>query len=206
MTTGRGVMRVALPAFGAALVVLPASASARAQPAPRHVQSRAHASIVGGTAATPGSLPSLAFVVDDEGSQYGLCSGTVVAANVMLTAAHCVLDSTTGQVDPASNFAVVTGDVDWTDTAARQVSAVSSVAVYPQFEVTTQTDCPGLFSWFVLRHGFRPLLSVLFAMAIPLVMRPTVDRRRRTVSAPAFASDRRLGASRSAPARAWARR
>ena len=128
---------MALAACAVALLAVPVSASAHAQPAPRHLRAHAHAAIVGGTAATPGMLPSLAFVLDYEGSQYGLCSGTVVAANVILTAAHCVLNAMTGLMDPASNFAVVTGDVDWSDTAGRQVSAVSSVAVYPAFNLTT---------------------------------------------------------------------
>src|SRR5579871_2205345 len=122
IATGLGV------AFAAAALALPATGSALAP---------SHPDIVGGAPAPAGTFPWLAFVVDDEGSQYGLCSGTVVAPNVVLTAAHCVLDATTGAIDPAANFAVVTGSLDWTDEAARQTSAVSQVLLYPGFQAAT---------------------------------------------------------------------
>jgi hypothetical protein len=129
-----------LPAFfAAAALALPAAATARPQP-PAHavrVPKGAHAAIVGGTAAAPGTFPWLAFVVDNEGDEDGLCSGTVVAANVVLTAGHCILNPNTGLVDPASQFVVATGDVDWTDVAGRQVSGVSQVLLYPGFNAST---------------------------------------------------------------------
>jgi secreted trypsin-like serine protease len=99
---------------------------------------RLRAAIVGGQDAPGGIFPSLAFIVDDlGGGSYELCSGTVIASNVVLTAGHCAEDITTGTQDPANGFAVVTGALDWTDTTTRHVSGVSQTAVYPGFDPTT---------------------------------------------------------------------
>ncbi len=63
-----------------------------------------------------------------------LCSGTVLSSNVVLTAGHCGEDITTGTPDAASQYTVVTGNVDWADSASRQVSGVSQVVVSPGFD------------------------------------------------------------------------
>ncbi|MGH2868014.1 MAG: S1 family peptidase [Solirubrobacteraceae bacterium] len=92
-------------------------------------------SIVGGQTAPAGSFPWLAFIEDNlGGGNYALCTGTVVSSNVVLTAGHCAEDITTGAQRPASGFAVVTGTLDWTDAATRQVSSVSQAAIYPGFD------------------------------------------------------------------------
>jgi secreted trypsin-like serine protease len=89
-------------------------------------------SVVGGEQAAPGTFPYLAFVVFREGSLAEACSGTVVSSNVILTAAHCVVDEERGVVRPAAGFRVVTGNVEW-GSPERVVSAVSAVAVYPDY-------------------------------------------------------------------------
>jgi hypothetical protein len=61
-----------------------------------------------------------------------VCSGTVIAPNVVLTAGHCAEQIATGQPDEPSGYAVVTGNVDWT-ASPRQVSGVSRVVIYPAF-------------------------------------------------------------------------
>jgi len=93
---------------------------------------RAHAAVIGGTPAESGSFPSLAFIrgVGEEGGFQ--CTGTVVASNLILTAAHCAESLETGILDAPSGYKVVTGDVDW-DAEPRQVSSVSRVIVYPGF-------------------------------------------------------------------------
>jgi len=99
--------------------------------------SRMQPAIVGGTSAAVGTFPWLALMQDDLGGGNGeQCTGTVVSSNVVLTAAHCAEDITTGVVDAASGFTVATGNVDPTEVAG-QVSSVSQVLVYPSFDRTT---------------------------------------------------------------------
>jgi secreted trypsin-like serine protease len=90
--------------------------------------------IVGGQVAKAGTFPWLARVIDfrDDGL-VGTCTGTVVSTNLILTAAHCVVDEETGEIAEPSQFSVVTGDVDWR-SAERTVSTVSHVLVYPNYE------------------------------------------------------------------------
>jgi len=96
--------------------------------------------IIGGVAAQPGSFPMMAFVIDNLGTEYELCSGTVVSSNVVLTAGHCGENTSTGVVDDPANFTVVTGNVDWADSADRQLSEVSQVIVNPGFNPSTLHD------------------------------------------------------------------
>lgn len=92
----------------------------------------AQASVVGGTQATPGSYPWMAYVVDFEGQSAYACTGTVLAPRVVLTAAHCTLNEETRALRDPAGYKVVTGVVNWTDPA-RQVSAVSQLIPYPKF-------------------------------------------------------------------------
>jgi secreted trypsin-like serine protease len=92
----------------------------------------AHASIVGGTPAEDGSFPSAAFILDSRGKQLGLCTGTVVAPSLVLTAGHCAEDVKTGSINAASGYRVATGEVDWA-TGTPQVSTVLGVIPYPGF-------------------------------------------------------------------------
>lgn len=62
----------------------------------------------------------------------GQCSGTLVAADLVLTAAHCVLNLTTGEPYPATRFRVYFGNFnradenahDWMESRARDVLQV----------------------------------------------------------------------------------
>ena len=86
-----------------AAVALPGVAAARSRP-------KAHAAIVGGASAPSGSWPWLAFIDDNQGSLGDWnCTGTVVAPNLVLTAAHCAEDPPSGVIDNPSDFTVVTG-------------------------------------------------------------------------------------------------
>lgn len=86
--------------------------------------------IVGGLPAAAGTWPWLAFVEYNEAGDAESCSGTVVAPNLVLTAAHCAEDMLTGATDAAAGFTVVTGSVDYGDGAGRQLSAVTDVIVH----------------------------------------------------------------------------
>jgi hypothetical protein len=53
--------------------------------------------IIHGARCTPGDSPVVqVFTLDDEGVVDGLCSGTAVRENVILTAAHCLVDGVAG--------------------------------------------------------------------------------------------------------------
>lgn len=95
-------------------------------------QTGAGTSVINGQEAPAGSYPYMAFVIVFEGEGASVCSGTVVSSNVVLTAAHCVLDETFSSIKAPADFRVVTGNVNWA-SSPRTVSGVSRVAVDPNF-------------------------------------------------------------------------
>lgn len=146
-TRGRaGLARVPLAALTVTLIACalpsPAPASGRAgyrQPRsaghrsmPRHRGPLARASIIGGVFAEDAAFPWMAYVIDRRGDRVGLCTGTVVSPNVVLTAAHCAENMETGVVNDPAGYEVVTGNVEWS-SPSRQVSTVSRVVIYPGF-------------------------------------------------------------------------
>lgn len=96
-------------------------------------ESRAQASIIGGTEASIASYPWLAFIAYRGPVEKSSCGGTVVSPRLILTAAHCVLTGT-GKITVASNFSVVTGVGDLRETTPEGISRVSQVLVFPEFE------------------------------------------------------------------------
>jgi trypsin len=96
---------------------------------------RAHVSVIGGTQAAPGTWPFMAFVANLQSST--ACSGTVVSAMLVLTAAHCAEDISNGTTVPAAAFRVVTGALDWTNNGTGQVLSVSRVLIDPTFDAAT---------------------------------------------------------------------
>jgi hypothetical protein len=93
------------------------------------------AEVIGGTAAPAGSWDFAAYVVEHDSGGYGTCTGSVISPNVVLTAAHCVLDDKTNkQLDPSA-FTITTGSLDLSHGGARQVSAVTHVSVGPGFNL-----------------------------------------------------------------------
>lgn len=98
----------------------------------------ARASVVGGREALPGQFPWMAFVVVSEGQELLVCSGSVIAPRVVLTAAHCVLNEETGALRDAASYRVVTGVVNWT-SPERQVSTVTQLIAYPKFDGATES-------------------------------------------------------------------
>jgi secreted trypsin-like serine protease len=117
---------------------------------------RAHMAIIGGAVAPAGALPYVAEVVDRLGGrEVGLCTGTVVAPTLILTAGHCAENLRTGAPNAASGYRV------WTEGAGGtapegQISTVSGVIVYEGFRrkvddgdaallvLTTPTTAPAI--------------------------------------------------------------
>ncbi|HUB75691.1 MAG TPA: serine protease [Solirubrobacteraceae bacterium] len=129
-----------LAALLAAVIAMAAISVAQASTLRRHAHRRAgdpqaHAAVVGGTTAVPPSYPWLAFVADTQNDT--ACSGTVISPMVVLTAGHCVEDITTGLLQPASAFEVVTGRLDWSDANSGQLLSVQAVIVNPGYTLTT---------------------------------------------------------------------
>lgn len=119
--------------------------------------------IIGGSPAPAGSFPWLAYVYNNLGNgDAAFCSGTVVAVNLVLTAGHCGGNETTGTPYAPSNFTVVTGRLDISDTSAGQASSVRRVIVYPGWDPSTKDGDAALLQ----------LGTVTSAPAMPLASDP----------------------------------
>jgi trypsin len=107
-----------------------------------HGKPVARAAVIGGTEAKEGTFPWLAYFDDvvelGSGEEGGTCSGTVVATNLVLTAAHCVENPETGTFYKSSGFVVTTGTVE-PFSRKTQASTVSRVIIYPGFTRSTDT-------------------------------------------------------------------
>jgi Trypsin len=77
----------------------------------------------------------VARVTYNDGSDSFLCSGTVVASNVILTAGHCAESETTGAVDTPGDYQVLTGSQSLASPG--QLSGVTQVIPYPTFNPST---------------------------------------------------------------------
>jgi secreted trypsin-like serine protease len=94
---------------------------------------RARAAIVGGLAARNGQFPWVARIVTHGGKVVDVCTGTIVAPTLILTAGHCAEDVQTGIPREPSEFQIQT----WSRSAGRlrgHSVAVSRVLVYPGFD------------------------------------------------------------------------
>lgn len=100
------------------------------------------ANILGGSTAVGTSLGMVARVIYVDGSDSFLCSGTVVASNVILTAGHCTANETTGAVNAAGDYQVLTGSQSLSSPG--QVSAVTQVIPDPAFDPSTLQGDAGL--------------------------------------------------------------
>ncbi len=95
----------------------------------------ARTSVVGGELAQAGTFPFMAFITDQRGEEEIACSGTVVAPNLVLTAAHCAVNVQTGGPMETSGYQVVTGAVNWT-SPERQLSKVSRILLFPRYSLS----------------------------------------------------------------------
>lgn len=75
----------------------------------------------------------------------GQCSGTLVAKDLILTAAHCVVNLETGETYPASRFRIYFGNLeregngphDWKESRAREVK---QVIAHPEYNPLLDPD------------------------------------------------------------------
>jgi Trypsin len=69
--------------------------------------------VIGGTAVAPGGAPYSVYIqASTGGSTFVACTGSVIAPTIILTAAHCVFDKTTGAPIPPGAIAVAAGSVN----------------------------------------------------------------------------------------------
>jgi trypsin len=108
---------------------------------PHLVWNGSRPNIIGGYGAVQSDWGFMAFVAyfDSSGNAEFVCSGTVIAPNVVLTAGHCAVDDGTDVPLDPSGYVVVTDSVDWTNTAQRQLSTVSRVIVNPAYDPASDT-------------------------------------------------------------------
>jgi len=118
--------RILVAALAFACVLTGAAAPPGAAAGPH-----ARSSIVGGNAANPAQWP-YAVAIFRKGHMH--CSGSVVGATKVLTAAHCVAGFN------LANFQVIAGRPNLRDQAAGQIIGVSSGRVHPDFEQTGLHD------------------------------------------------------------------
>jgi secreted trypsin-like serine protease len=118
-----------------ATIVAPSAAAASRRAARALRRQRAHAAVIGGQPAEPGTFPWMAYVLDFRGDEVGQCSGTVIAPNLVLTAGHCVENMQTGVVNEASGYRVLTGNVNWVaPESEKHLSGVTRVIPCPCFD------------------------------------------------------------------------
>lgn len=122
--------------------LLAVDAGRAAGPAPENPS--AHASIIGGGPVSIDTFPWLAFIEAAEPTRTYLCTGTVVAPRVILTAGHCVANLETGTLIPSADFAVATGSENLNALQSSNVSLVSRTALYPGFSFSTLRGDAGI--------------------------------------------------------------
>ena len=93
--------------------------------------------VLGGKGVPQGELSSLvlvAYLIPNEREEAVLCTGTVVAPRVVLTAAHCIEPKNVEVL--VENFRVVAGSVNWR-VPPRRILEVSRVTAYPRHDEST---------------------------------------------------------------------
>ena len=92
--------------------------------------------IVGGRPASPGEYPAQGYLqVDLGGNDSWSCGGTLVAARLFLTAAHCATDGF--DPIPPESAVVALGEIDLNQVTAEDVYDVDAVEVHADFNAPT---------------------------------------------------------------------
>jgi trypsin len=108
----------------ATLLAAPAASAADGSAGP---QTR----IIGGQPASIAQFPSMAMIVSMQEGSVSLCSGTVVSPNMVMTAAHCLIDRTKLALLPPESLSVMTGSARLSDPGT--VSTAQRLVVDPRY-------------------------------------------------------------------------
>lgn len=134
----------ALAVLGALVLATAASAAPGAPSATAGDNPTATASVIGGHNATVAQYPSLAYIEGVQATAGYACTGTVVAPRVVLTAGHCVEDIESSSIVEPTEIAVATGVSNLTKIPRANISQVSQVLAYPNFDPTKLQGDAGL--------------------------------------------------------------
>ncbi|MBZ5712353.1 trypsin-like serine protease [Nannocystis pusilla] len=89
--------------------------------------------IVGGGPASEGEYPFMGYLSFDGPGGVPMCGLTLVAPRYVLTAAHCITDTTRSGISLPGDLTVVLGRTNWTNTATGAVHAVAEVIRHPRY-------------------------------------------------------------------------
>ncbi len=89
--------------------------------------------IVGGVIVSPGEFPFAAAIDMVAFGYRSECTGSLVTPTLVLTAAHCVYNSTRTGLSLPSDFRVILGRRQLSDTSTGTVHTVSEVIKHPQY-------------------------------------------------------------------------
>jgi secreted trypsin-like serine protease len=87
--------------------------------------------IVGGTAASPGEYPAQALVYQPVSQAF--CGGTLIGARQVLTAAHCVVEESSGELLAPGAFAVYLGENDLQALGSEEEFDVVAVDIHEAY-------------------------------------------------------------------------
>ena len=143
-------------AIGAALALAVAPAAQASVEKPAHAAPAQSARIINGTAAADGSWPFIVSLRRSSNNGH-FCGGSVIAPNLILTAAHCVTQPNTTVKVAASSLYVVTKQTRLNQGTGEAIR-VASIAVHPSYQPGTWTGDAALL--FLANRTSAPAVSL----------------------------------------------
>lgn len=90
--------------------------------------------VVGGTPVEAGEFPWMVGITYT-GFDAPYCGGSLIGEHWVLTAAHCVVNPSSGVPELPEDLAVIAGRLDLLDTSAGQVIGIHQIFVHPDYDI-----------------------------------------------------------------------